>query len=145
MSGNIIDRFRARSSKFYSIRERVGYLQKVYILTRTWANAIGSGNYTDSVVRVVPTPGISNLEHRRMVTSHGETSGGDIHLTGIAYDLYDEQKLGNVPTSKKQEKFFLINGKTYVTVSIDQRASSWSVVLKKATKNLWRDTIIPAA
>lgn len=139
----LVERLRAKADSFYGVRERLGFKQKVYILTRTWPTEIGMGTPTDTVVRVTPAPGIMNLAHKRMITPHGESIIGDIMLTGIAYNRYTEAQLGNTSATPLTEKFYLIDGKTYSTASIEQKFVSWQVVLKKMNKNLWDDSLIP--
>lgn len=141
---NLVQRLRAKADRFFSVRERVGYKQKVFLLTRTWQGPrVGVGSPVDAVVRIKPAPGIRDLSHRRQVTTHGQTIEGDIVLTGIAFNNYNEELLGNTTNTPLTEKFYLIDGKTYSVANVSQKFVSWEVVLKKANKSLWRDSIIP--
>ncbi len=140
---SLVLRLRAKSSKLYGIRERVGYKQKVYIMTRQWDSEVGLDDPTDTVIRVIPTPGIQDLGHRRMVMPHGDSITGDIVLKGIAFDKFTEKELGNIGQDELTERFYLIDEKTYSINRVTQSMVSWSVVLTKMNVNYWDDVTIP--
>lgn len=81
----LVDRLRAKSDKFYQVRERIGFKQKVYLLTRSWDGEIGAGIPTDTVVRMVPTPGITDLSLRAALGKHGNAPDGDIMLLSLIH------------------------------------------------------------
>ena len=139
----LIDRLRAKSSSLYSVRDRIGFKAKVYILTRTWPMRLGVGVPKDEVVRIIPNPGITDLSLKRMASPHGQTIMGDIMLTGIAFDLYSREDLGNATEDESIERFYLIKGNTYAVGAITEKFVSYSVVLTKTNKDLWRDELIP--
>ena len=139
----IVERLRARADKLFGIRDRVGFKQRVYLLTRTWPATIGSGTPTDVVVRMVPNPGIRDLSHQIRISSSGEVFEGNITLTGIPQNLYTEAALGNNPNNPLVERFYLIDKKTYSVQAITQNFVSWDVTLIKTNKDLWQDSLIP--
>ena len=141
---NLVERLRDKADRFFAVRERVGYKQKVYLLTRTWPGPrVGTGQPTNAVTRIKPAPGIRDLSHRRQISTHGETIAGDIVLTGIAFNLYSEELLGNTTNTPLTEKFYLIDGKTYSVANVSQKFVSWEVVLKKTNKDLWNPSELP--
>ena len=139
----LVERLREKSSSFFRIRDALGVKSKVYILTRVWPNAVGVGVPVDTVAQILPSPAIQNLEHRCLITPHGDSIVGDILLKGIAFDRYTEQTLNNTPLQPLTERYYLIDRKTYAVESIQQNYISWDVVLIKSNKELWRDDIIP--
>lgn len=141
----LVERLRAKSDRFWAVRERIGFKQKVYILTRVWPGPrLGEGVPTDTVVRVKPAPGIRDLAHSRQMSVHGQTVEGDLAITGIAFNNYSEEQLGNVQEGQPlRERFYLIDGKTYSVSSISQKFVSWEIILKKSNKNLWNASLLP--
>ena len=113
---DVVGNIKANTKDLYSIRDTLGANKaKVYRLTRTWREAVGRGLPVDTQEQVLPSPRIVNLEHRRMVTGHGETTGADLLLRGLLQlDFPTEQMLDNKPESPRQEVFWRIGDRLYI-------------------------------
>ena len=132
----LVERLRAKSSRLYGIRDRIGIKSPVFHATVTWQGTVGEGAPTLAYEQILPTPGITNLSTRRALSGHGETAEGDLMLTGIAYDKYGEEYFKN---GNGMQRFWLIKGQTYTTENVELAYVSWKVMLKISKVNWWTD------
>ena len=131
----MINRLKRNSSKFYSIRDRLGANKlKTYRLKLVWPSEIGVGEPVYSKEQVLPSPGISNIEFRSYLTGHGENTDAHLELSGIPQDKYKESDLKNETESRNEQLFWLIGSSAFVTTSINRKQISFSVSIKRTNK-----------
>ena len=135
----LVERLRAKASRFYAINDRLGVKSRVFRGTLTWDGEVGETPPEATSAPVLPTPSVTNLKVRRQLSGHGETGEGDLMLRGLAWNNFDREYFSNggEKDGKVVQNFWLIGGQTYTTLSIEEKYSSWSVSVKLHKTNHW--------
>ena len=139
---NFIDTLKLKAKDFYKVRDELGAAKApVYRITRTWREKVGRGLHTDTQERILPSPRIVILEHRRMVSKHGETTEADILLKGFLQSDFPDESLLNNSSKELEEKFWKIGKRLYVTVTIEKKHLTWDVTIKKTNKTQGKSNV----
>lgn len=106
----------------------------VYLRTRTWSGqTVGDGTYKDEESRIIPVPTIQTFEHDMRIKEGGTVKSGDLLLKSISKKRYKESDLDlSIEDNQRYiEKFYVIRGKIYEVVSIEEQFATWSVLIRR--------------
>jgi hypothetical protein len=123
------------ADSLYGIRDDIGaVLEPVYLVTRTWSGATpGDGEFTDDVVRVLPSPAVAELTSSWKLKEIGlqEGSSGTM-LSGISKQSWPTRDTVDcTSTQPNVEKFYQIAGKLYYVKTVKENYVSWTVFITK--------------
>lgn len=128
-----IDGLKKSINSILAVRDKVGIIHEVFQVTRRWSGEeVGAGHYTEVKTRVYPTPGIKEYSHELRLNEAGTVRQGDIILKGISKVNYpNEADLETTTQSSSEERFWLIDGKEYITIFIKESYVTWDVQVRK--------------
>lgn len=109
------------------------YKAKVYLVTRTWSGSQpGDGTATDVKVLFTPVPQIKDFSVDLRLQEGGLVQQGDLLLKYIPKQTYpNENQVDCSKTVKNIEKFYMINDKLYVVISVVSEWTHWNVLIRK--------------
>lgn len=127
-----IDGLKKGINSILAVRDKIGILHEVFIVTRTWSGGdVGRGEKSDRTHKVVPTPGIKAFSQDVRITEASAVQQGDIILRGISKVNYPlESDVDCSSTAKGVEKFFLIADKEYQVKNVTESYVTWDVQLR---------------
>ncbi len=116
------------------VRDSIGAsIADVSIVHRKWSGSkIGEGEATETVTKMLPTPGIKLFNHDLRIKEGGTVQSKDILLTSISQHKYPEQSMidGTKP-DKLVEVMYDVGGRLYQVVSVEQHLVTWNVLLRE--------------
>jgi len=125
-----------------SVRDVVGaIIQPIFFVTRTWYSDSGltiaanqpEGFAKDSVVQVLPSPGMKQFNQDIRLREGGSIKAGDIILTALSKNKFAESDLDGTSSSGNIQKFYLIGVKLYQVISVTQRHVTFDVQVRELT------------
>lgn len=125
------------------VRDSIGaVLKPVYFVRRTWyadsghtifADQIGESYAVDVATQMLPSPGIKEITQDIRIREGGVFKSGDIILTSVSKESYDESDLDGSSSAKYIENLYLVGDKMYWVVNIKEKYVTWSVLLRELT------------
>lgn len=118
-----------------SLRDEIGAVKApVYIVTRTWKEKKGIGDFTETKNQILPSPRIFDLSHDSRIREGGVVKQGDLILKMISKESYQEKDIDLSVTDDKTEKFYLIKNGLYELVSLIDKYVVFQVHLRRTLK-----------
>ena len=118
-----------------SLRDEIGAVKApVYIVTRTWKEKKGIGDFTETKNQILPSPRIIDLSHDARIREGGAVKQGDLILKMISKESYQEKDIDLSVTDDKTEKFYLIKNGLYELVSLIDKYVVFQVHLRRTLK-----------
>ena len=132
----IVDDILGVTDDILGLRDELGAVKyPIYILTRTWSGGErGSGEASDSISKLLPTPYLVDLSHSINLREGGSLKQGDLLLKMISRAKFKEEDINCSVSSKNTEKFYFIKNLLYEVVSITEHYVYFNVQIRKATK-----------
>lgn len=125
------------------VRDSVGAIkQQVFFVTRSWFSDSGfttpatqpEGYAKDAVaVQFLPSPGIKQFSQDVRLREGGSIKAGDIILSGISRETYQESDLDNSTANQGIEKLYMIGTKLYTCINVTQRYVTFNVQVRELT------------
>lgn len=123
------------------VRDQIGaVLQPVYFLTRTWyldqqltqpSDQVGNGYAKDTVVQMLPSPGIKNFSQDIRLREGGAVAAGDIILTDVSKNSYTSDQLRGLPGVANIEKLYLVGTKVYQVINVVEKYVTFDVQVRE--------------
>lgn len=136
MSNTLIDSLKGCTDSVLGVRDSIGAVKaEARIVTRTWSGSYpGDGTFTDSEVRILPSPHVVDLSNNVRLIQAGVVQLGDIELRSISKNKYpDKTVLDSTSPSRNVEKFYRLGESIYQIIMIREKYLTWSVMLRKTT------------
>lgn len=135
---SIVDDVLSITDDILSIRDQIGAVKEpVYLLTRTWTEKKGVGQYSDMTETIYPTPYVVDYSHKLSVKEGGAIRQGDIILKHISKQRYSKESMIDCSVdSENKEKFYLIKNRLYEVISVTQDYVYWNVQIRKTIKRV---------
>jgi hypothetical protein len=133
----IVDDVLAITDEILGIRDDIGAIKEtISILTRTWDEEKGKGDYTDTIEQILPTPWLIDYAHRLDLKEGGNIRQGDILIKMISMESYATEDLIDCSVTDEDltEKYYLIKDRLYEVVSVTQEYVYWNVLVRKTIK-----------
>lgn len=132
MSGIIASLLPAIDS-ILGVRDQVGaVIQPVSLVTRTWSGlAVGDGTAVDTVVQMLPSPGLKNFSQDIKLREGGAVKSGDIILTSVSKNSYTLVQLDGTSPAQNIEKLYLVGAKLYQVINVMEKYVTWDVQLRE--------------
>lgn len=139
--GTIPESFRKCGfEKILELREKIGLLKEVCIVTRTWSGErVGDGSACDEIHRIKPQPGIREYAHDLRILEGGTIKQGDIVIRGISKSNYPESEIDNSSNAKNVERLYLVGDKLYQLINISERHLTWDVQVRRLSDQTRHD------
>lgn len=144
MSGKgIIDSLLPASDAIFGIRDSIGAVIKpVFLVTRSWytdedltvaSSQVGEGFGDDKEVPLLPSPRLKNFAQDIRLKEGGSIKAGDIILSNVSKNSYDESDLDASVSDANVEKLYRVGDKIYQVINIYEKYVSWNVQLRELT------------
>jgi hypothetical protein len=125
------------------VRDAVGaVIEPVFFLTRTWYSDVGKttpatapeGYATDSApVQLFPSPGMKDFSQDVRLREGGVVKAGDIILTGVSKNKYQQSDLDGSVSAPNIQKFYLIGVKLYQVINVTEKHVTFNVQVRELT------------
>lgn len=142
MSEGIIDSLLPSVDSILGIRDSIGAVIKpTFFLTRTWytdatyrtlSNGI-EGFPKDVIVKLLPSPKITEITQDIKAREGGAVKNGDIMLDSVSRSKFKESDLDGSSPSTNIEKLYVVGDKIYQVVKVAEKYLTWRIVLKELT------------
>jgi hypothetical protein len=141
-NGGIINAMLPAIDSILAVRDSVGAVIKpVYFVTRQWYTDSGltmaatqpEGFAKDSVVQLLPSPGMKNFNQDVRLREGGAIKAGDIILKDISANKFQEADLDGTTPNKGVSKFYLIGVKLYQVINVTRKYVTFDVQVRELT------------
>lgn len=118
------------------IRDDLGLqLAEVSIITRKWTGSrVGEGKFTDTEIKLKPSPEIVDFSHD-IRAGQGSYKSGDLILKTIPQSRFTEQDLRTDTGERTVEKFIKVGDHFYRTIHIRKRIVTWDIHVRKISED----------
>lgn len=130
MADGIIDSLLEVADDILSVREDIGAaIHLVYKVTRTWSgDSAHEGTYSDTKVKIDPTPGFRDLSMDIRALEGGTVQRGDILIQKISKASYpDKSEVSLECPEGNVERFYEIDNKLFRVIHVRESYIYWDV------------------
>lgn len=124
------------------VRDSIGaIIQPVYLVTRQWYTDIGlttpasqpEGYAKDTVVQLLPSPGMKSFNQDVRLREGGAIKAGDIVLTGVSRNKYQQCNLDGTTPNKGVELLYMLGQTMYQVINVTQKYVTFDVQIRELT------------
>lgn len=131
--GDALKGLRQSINSVLSVRDKIGPLKLVWVVTRRWSGAnVGAGVFSDFKTQMLPTPGVVQFSQDIRVREGGAIEAGDILLTNVSKVNYpNKSDIDSSALDKNVERFYVVGEDLYNVINTKEKYLTWDVLLRK--------------